>query len=592
MKSQTTSTLAIVAAMTLAFPAAAQNTVTLQSQDDAVNLTGELVSFEDDVYLIRTNLGALRISADRVICTGPGCPRPPEPEVVEAAFTPGPVLLRSKNGQTEVQGTLLSFEDEIYVVETGFGLLQVAAGDATCIGENCPVTRAESKEVAIAASSELSGGLVTSLIAGFAEFNKLGLTDTPLGENEKGLLLASASGEEVANMKLVASSSSEAAKSLIGGAADLVATSRSVLDSDATAVFGSYAGAIESGSSRTVIALDALAIAVSPENPLSTIAQENVARIFAGQVTDWSEVGGAPGPINVYARAKDSTTGAMFDRLIMAPELASVADDATLLNADDDVANAVLNDPNGIGFTSFSRINQAKPLAIRGVCGIETPATEFTIKTEEYPLAQRVYMYQSRGAVPQPATDLVAFMGTNPAQNIIKSEGYVGQDVTSVSINEQGLRFITSVLQSDSQDVSFRQLQEMMNTFVSADRLSITLRFEPASATLDTRARADLRRLANMIKAGAFENKELVVAGFTDSVGAGSINLSLSEARAEQVRSAIIEKAGLLESDDLKITTVGYGELSPLGCNETAIGRSINRRVEIWTKDSEAAPAQ
>ncbi len=580
-----TSFAALSAVLALGTAVSAQNTVTLQSQDDAVNLTGELVSFEDDIYVIRTNLGALRISADRVKCSGAACPTPPQPEVVEAVFTPGPVVLRSLNGSTEIQGNLLSFEDDTYLIETGFGQLQVAANDALCIGDHCPVTRAQSKEVAIASSSDLSGGLVTSLIAGFAEVKKLGLTDTALDDNATGLVLASASGEEFASMKLTASTSAEAAKSLVGGSADLFAASQSVRDGDRTELFGAYADALSNAASQTVIALDAVAIAVAPQNPVATVAQDSIARVFAGEITDWSQLGGNAGAINVYASAAEGNTGAVFKRLILNPAGVSLSANVTLLNSDEDVAKAVMSDPNGIGYTSYSTLNTAKALSIRGVCGIETPANEFTIKTEEYPLSKRVYMYQPRKSVPQPATELVAFMRTNPAQSIIKSQGYIGQDVTSVSINDQGMRFVTSVLQSDAQDVTFDQLQGMMTNFVSADRLSLTFRFEPASATLDTRAQADVQRLANMIKAGAFENKQIIVAGFSDSVGDGGVNISLSEARAEQVRNSIISAAGLLEGQGVRINTVGYGELSPLGCNETAVGRSINRRVEIWTKD-------
>lgn len=580
-----TSVAAIAAVLSVAAPVWAENTITLQSQDDAVNLTGELVSFEEGVYVIRTNLGALRISADRVKCSGPGCPLPPEPEVVEAVFTPGPVTLRSINGQTEVQGNLVSFEEGVYLVETGFGQLKVAADDAICFGDSCPTTRAHSKEVAIASSSELSGGLVTSLIAGYAEFNKLGVTDKSLGENETGMLLASASGEEVASMTLLASTSAEAAKNLVGGQADLVAASQSVREGDRSALFGDYADALASASSQTVIALDAVTIAVAPSNPIVTADKVNLARVFAGQLTDWADLGGKPAPINVYATAAETNTGAVFKRLVMNPSGVGLGANVTLLNSDKDVADAVMNDPNGIGYTSFSTMGESKPLAIRGVCGIETPANEFTIKTEEYPLSKRVYMYQPRSAVPQPATDLVAFIRTNPAQSIIKSQGYIGQDVTSIAINDQGMRFVSSVLQTDAQDVRLDQLQSMLTNLVSAERLSLTFRFEPASATLDTRAQADVLRLANMIKAGALDNKQIIVAGFSDSVGDGSVNVSLSEARAEQVRNSIVSAAGLLDAQDVSITTVGYGELSPLGCNETDVGRAINRRVEIWTKD-------
>jgi len=73
--------------------------------------------------------------------------------------------------------------------------------------------------------------------------------------------------------------------------------------------------------------------------------------------------------------------------------------------------------------------------------------------------------------------------------------------------------------------------------------------------------------------------------GFTDSVGRGDLNLSLSQARAEQVRQALVSAAPPGALADSQIRVAGYGEMSPLGCNETLNGRRINRRVEVWSRD-------
>ena len=81
------------------------------------------------------------------------------------------------------------------------------------------------------------------------------------------------------------------------------------------------------------------------------------------------------------------------------------------------------------------------------------------------------------------------------------------------------------------------------------------------------------------------ENKEILLVGFTDSVGRADLNEVLSKARAGQVRSAIRRGAPRGTFDEVAMTAIGYGEMSPLGCNEAAVGRRINRRVEVWTRD-------
>jgi phosphate transport system substrate-binding protein len=53
--------------------------------------------------------------------------------------------------------------------------------------------------------------------------------------------------------------------------------------------------------------------------------------------------------------------------------------------------------------------------------------------------------------------------------------------------------------------------------------------------------------------------------------------------RAEIVRQALVSRYPEL-SDRIKARSVGYGEISPLACNETRPGREVNRRVEVWVE--------
>ncbi len=73
------------------------------------------------------------------------------------------------------------------------------------------------------------------------------------------------------------------------------------------------------------------------------------------------------------------------------------------------------------------------------------------------------------------------------------------------------------------------------------------------------------------------EIKPIVVEGYTDSVGSESANMTLSQARAEAVRSYLVSKG--LPSD--KVSAVGKGKSNPVAGNDTADGRANNRRVEI-----------
>ena len=75
-----------------------------------------------------------------------------------------------------------------------------------------------------------------------------------------------------------------------------------------------------------------------------------------------------------------------------------------------------------------------------------------------------------------------------------------------------------------------------------------------------------------------FPNSRIEITGHTDSSGSDKINLSLSQARAENVGKFLVE-VGEISSDRIK--TAGYGESRPVAANTSAEGRAENRRVEI-----------
>lgn len=578
---RTRTLLAATTALTLGFaaPVFAKDEVTLRSQD-GIDVTGTIVSFEDNVYVIRTDLGILRVSGERVDCFGDACPDVSEVETVAS----DEVTLRAADGSTQITGKLLSFENDAYLLETSFGKLQIAAAGNTCIGKACPEVNLNSKEVTIASSGELSSGLMMSLVNKFAERQDMQLGRSKGQDGNELIVLSGANGQTLAEVSMASSSSTEAVKALLGGGADLAATTRSVREEEREALIGANADDITRSNAETVLALDALAIVVHPDNPVQAVSQRDLAKIFSAKITDWSQLGGNPGTINIYGREDDTGTTEVFNNLVMDPARTEISGFARLMDSDRAVSDAVVGDPRGIGFTSFSALADAKSLAIRGECGIQTPANAFTIKTEEYPLARRIYMYRPLNSIPQSASDFLDFVKSTEAQEIVTQAGFVGQDVTSVSVNEQGLRFISSVLPTDA-DATYEQIQEMLTDLVAAERLSLTFRFEPGSARLDTRSQADVQRLAAMIENGDFDRKEILVVGFTDSIGLGDINIGLSQARAEQVKNAVLGATSDAATFGKNMNAIGYGEMSPLGCNDTLNGRAINRRVEIWTKD-------
>ena len=74
-----------------------------------------------------------------------------------------------------------------------------------------------------------------------------------------------------------------------------------------------------------------------------------------------------------------------------------------------------------------------------------------------------------------------------------------------------------------------------------------------------------------------------MIIGFADSTGAINENQRLSQARAESIRDVLVAAVGS-DAGNVQFIPLGYGKLSPIGCNETEDGRDTNRRVEIWVR--------
>jgi outer membrane protein OmpA-like peptidoglycan-associated protein len=113
--------------------------------------------------------------------------------------------------------------------------------------------------------------------------------------------------------------------------------------------------------------------------------------------------------------------------------------------------------------------------------------------------------------------------------------------------------------------------------------LSEQVFFAFGRADISDAGKVRMREVASILNAPAARDRKIFVNGYTDNVGNGRANLSLSERRAEAVRRALID-SGI---DASRLTARGFGETSPVAANRRADGtddpeaRAQNRRVEL-----------
>ena len=146
-----------------------------------------------------------------------------------------------------------------------------------------------------------------------------------------------------------------------------------------------------SGLTETVLAYDGIAVVVSPENPVSDLTIEQIADIYTGKITNWSEVGGNDAEIVLIGREAGSGTRDGFESITGTEEACQYRQELTSTG---DVIATVSQNPNAIGYASLSAVKDTvKALSVGGVA-----PSEDTVKDGSYAI-QRPFVLVTRDGV-------------------------------------------------------------------------------------------------------------------------------------------------------------------------------------------------
>jgi phosphate transport system substrate-binding protein len=347
-----------------------------------------------------------------------------------------------------------------------------------------------------------------------------------------------------------------------------------VLSGGATLAFAS---AVEPDLGSQSVALDAMVPIVARDNPTPRISTTDLARVLAGEVTNWNEVGGPDMPLILHGLAADSDVArALAARLGRDPAVAVPHE--TLA----ELAEAVAKDPWAIAVTGRSVTGAAKLLPLTDSCGFPLLPSRLAVKAADYPLTLPVFLLTPRHRLPLMARELLDFLSTPEAQAAVAGAGYIDRSVERQPMTADGLRLINAI-KGAGKATSLEDLQRLVGVMDGADRLSLTFRFEDGTNTLDASSQDNLADLAQMLEAGMFKGKSLMLAGFSDGQGDAGATLELSQARAEAVLAAL---KAIVPGMPLELLPgiAAFGAALPIACDAVPAGRRLNRRVEVWLK--------
>ncbi len=179
-----------------------------------------------------------------------------------------------------------------------------------------------------------------------------------------------------------------------------------------------------------IIAQDAIAVIVNPQNPVSQLTLQQISDIYSGKITNWTEVGGENRPIVRLSRETNSGTHVYFLenvlRLGQKDNKTLFSTDTLLLPSSEGIINEVRQNPNAIGYDGLGYVpKDLKMIAIAKQDGDSYVLPSIaTVNDKTYPIARDLYMYtagEPTGAI----KDYLDWIMSPDAQAIVAKLGFV-----------------------------------------------------------------------------------------------------------------------------------------------------------------------
>ena len=175
------------------------------------------------------------------------------------------------------------------------------------------------------------------------------------------------------------------------------------------------------GLTETIVALDGIAVIVNADSKVENLTVEQIGKIFTGEITDWSEVGGDAGTISCIGREAGSGTRDGFESITGTKDACKLDQELTSTGG---VIEAVAGNPNAIGYASLSAVegkNTVKAVTVGGVA-----CTEETVLNGSYAIQRPFVLVTKTGETLSPAAQaFFDYATSSTASQLIKAAGAV-----------------------------------------------------------------------------------------------------------------------------------------------------------------------
>jgi len=177
---------------------------------------------------------------------------------------------------------------------------------------------------------------------------------------------------------------------------------------------------------RVVVALDGITFLVNPENSVDQLTMDELGRIYRGEVTNWSEFGGADMPITLYGRQSNSGTFAFVQEAVCKGDYSP---NMRRMNGNAQIVEAVKSDPSGIGYVGVGYAKEATGItalkvAARAGASYANPLNPAEIESGDYPVTRPLNQYLN-GMPSGNIKEFIEFELSSKGQEIVEEMGFI-----------------------------------------------------------------------------------------------------------------------------------------------------------------------
>jgi len=212
---------------------------------------------------------------------------------------------------------------------------------------------------------------------------------------------------------------------LVNGTVDIANASRKIKDEETAEAQANGVNPVEH-----IIARDAIAVIVNPDNPVNELTLQQISDIYSGKYTNWKEVGGEDRPIVRLSRETNSGTHVYFLETVLRlgnkEDKTLFSTNTLLLPSSEGIISEVRDNPNAIGYDGLGYVpKDLKMIAIAKEAGGEyvLPSID-TVNDKTYAIARDLYMY-TNGEPTGILKEYLDWILSDEAQQIVAELGFV-----------------------------------------------------------------------------------------------------------------------------------------------------------------------